>query len=68
MGSEMCIRDRVCPETIRDGLEKLLNMSRSELLTLGKLSRRYVEKWHDPMRIVDDIKSDYERALRARLK
>ena len=59
---------QVCPETIRDGLEKLLNMSRSELLTLGKLSRRYVEKWHDPMRIVDDIKSDYERALRARLK
>ena len=55
-------------QTIRDGLEKLLNMSRSELLNLGKLSRRYVESWHDPIRIVDDIKSDYERALRARLK
>ena len=25
---------QVCPETIRDGLEKLLNMSRSELLNL----------------------------------
>ena len=59
---------QVCPETIRDGLEKLLNMSRSELLNLGKLSRRYVESWHDPIRIVNDIKSDYERALRARLK
>ena len=23
---------------------------------LGKLSRRYVENWHDPIRIVDDIK------------
>lgn len=54
---------RVCPETIRDGLEKVLNMSNTELSNLSRQSRAYVEKWHDPLSIVDGIKRDYEKAL-----
>lgn len=54
---------QVCPETIQDGLEKVLNMTRDELINLGKLSRTYVENWHDPLYIVSNIKRDYEKAL-----
>lgn len=54
---------RVCPETVRDGLKKVLNMSNTELSNLSRQSRAYVEKWHDPISIVDGIKRDYEKAL-----
>ncbi len=54
---------RVCPESIRDGLEKVLKMPRAELLRLAKKSRAFVENWHDPLPIVKGIKEDYERAL-----
>lgn len=58
---------QVCPETIQDGLEKVLKMSRDELINLAKLSRAYVEHWHDPLSIVSSIKSDYEKALGAQV-
>ena len=54
---------QVSPETIQDGLEKVLKMPRDELINLAKLSRAYVEHWHDPLSIVRSIKRDYEKAL-----
>jgi hypothetical protein len=39
-------------------------MPRSELLALAKKSREYVEKWHDPLKIAQEIKDDYEKTLR----
>ncbi len=39
-------------------------MSREEIRMLGIRSRRYVEKWHDPIQIAGQIKNDYDRALK----
>ena len=59
---------RVCPESIKEGLEKVLKMPRPELLVLAKKSRVFIENWHDPLMIVKEIKEDYENALRKRGK
>ncbi len=51
------------PSSIRDVLEDILKMPRTELLEKAKRSRAYVEKWHDPMIIAKRIKLDMEYAL-----
>lgn len=56
----------VNPETLEEGLRRVLKMPRQELLALGKRSRAYVEKWHNPMQIASEIKIDYEAALSKR--
>jgi glycosyltransferase involved in cell wall biosynthesis len=56
----------VNPETLEDGLRKVLTMPREELLALGKRGRTYVEKWHNPMKIAAEIRGDYEAALSKR--
>lgn len=60
----------VNPETLEEGLRRVLTMPRQELLALGKRSRAYVEKWHNPMKIASELIIDYEAALssRGRLK
>ena len=50
----------VDPETIEEGLRKVLTMPRHELLDLAKKSREYVEKWHNPMKIASELMHDYE--------
>lgn len=55
------------PSTIRQVLEKILRMPRSELLEIAHRSRSYVEKWHDPMQIAQRIKSDMEFALTGKM-
>lgn len=57
---------KVTMESLKDDLRHLLSMSREEILNLGQRSRRYVERWHDPMRIAGEIKRDYEMALRGK--
>ncbi len=37
---------------------------RGELQARGSVSRAYVERWHDPVRIARDIKADYERVAK----
>ena len=59
---------RVTPDNIKEGLKKVLGMPREELLSVAKASRAFVEKWHDPVRIVSKIKGDYTNALRKRGK
>jgi len=57
---------RVTKETLKDDLRRLIQMPREEILELAQLSRRYVERWHDPLRIAAEIKQDYVKALRAK--
>lgn len=57
---------RVTTETIKEDLKRLIEMPREDLFALAQRSRRYVERWHDPLRIAEEIKQDYEKALHAR--
>jgi glycosyltransferase involved in cell wall biosynthesis len=52
--------------TLRDRLRGVVRMPRTELHRLGRASRSFVERWHDPRRIAAEIKADYESALRQR--
>lgn len=51
------------PYSIRCALQDILLMPRPKLLELAKVSREYVERWHDPMKIAQRIKADIENAL-----
>ncbi len=57
---------RVTMESVKEDLRRLVSMPRDELFALAQRSRRYVERWHDPLRIAEEISQDYEKALRAR--
>lgn len=57
---------RVTMDTVKDDLRRLMQMPRDDLFALAQRSRRYVERWHDPLRIAGEIKLDYEKALRAK--
>jgi hypothetical protein len=52
------------PVTIVDVLRKLVTRPRSELASIGKASRAYVERWHDPVRIARDMAADYREMTR----
>lgn len=54
------------PNTITDVLRELVTARRGELPDLGRRSRQYVERWHDPVRIAERLRDDYERAASAR--
>lgn len=47
------------PTTIADVLRSWLTDRRDELAELGARSRRYVERWHDPVQIARRLKDDY---------
>ena len=51
------------PNAIHDVLKTILRMPRTELLEIAKLSRAYVEKWHDPKKIAQRIKADMQFTL-----
>lgn len=51
---------QITPVTVEDALCDLLLMPRESLVALGKKSRAFVERWHDPLNIARDIKEDYE--------
>ncbi len=54
---------QVTPDTIEDGLLRVLAMSRADLRALAIRSRAYVERWHDPAMITAEILHDYQAAL-----
>ncbi len=54
---------RITPHTVEQALRDLLVMPRQELLELGRRSRAFVERWHDPLDIARSIQRDYERAM-----
>ena len=51
------------PQSVKDVLRGVLETPRKDLVALGRRSRVFVERWHDPMRIAAHIKLDYELAL-----
>jgi glycosyltransferase involved in cell wall biosynthesis len=51
-------------DTVESALQTVLQMSRSKLYELAVISRRYVERWHDPIAIAQRIRSDIEQAQR----
>lgn len=55
---------QISPDTVLSSVRKVLQMPRDELQKIGKESRKFVERWHDPKEISRHIKSDYDRALR----
>ncbi len=54
------------PNTLYDVLKTWTTTRRSELSEVGRRSRAYVERWHDPLRIAARLKSDYEAVIAAR--
>lgn len=54
------------PADIYAVLREWLVHRRDELQMRGRISRRYVERWHDPLRIASDLKADYERIARSK--
>jgi glycosyltransferase involved in cell wall biosynthesis len=55
------------PADIYAVLREWLVDRRGELQVRGRMSRRYVERWHDPLRIARDLKADYERIARGKV-
>ena len=51
------------PASIEEVLRTLAGPRRGELAELGRRSRAFVERWHDPLAIARRTKADYERAL-----
>lgn len=52
------------PDSIKHVLEELLNTSRAKLLEKARLSRQYVEKWHDANKIAIGIMSEIQAILK----
>jgi glycosyltransferase involved in cell wall biosynthesis len=48
--------------TIKSGLKSVLEMPKHELIALGKRSRDFVLKWHDPIAIARRLEEDYKKA------
>ena len=51
--------------TVERVLRSLLTDRRHELAELGRRSRSFVERWHDPLRIAADLLPVYEAAARS---
>jgi len=62
MRKEMPIID-AAPTTIYEVLKEWLTKREGELAGVGRRSRVYVEKWHDPLKIAARLKKDYETIL-----
>jgi hypothetical protein len=61
MAAELPVIDAT-PATIRAVLGDLLGPRRAELPALGQRSRRYVERWHDPLAIARETAAAYAAA------
>jgi hypothetical protein len=53
---------RATPTTVETVLRELLTGPRDYLSALGRRSRTYVERWHDPLRIAGELREVYEEA------
>lgn len=51
------------PENIYLVLKEWLTLRKADLKQVGKTSRDYVERWHDPLKIAANLKRDYEAVL-----
>lgn len=53
----------VSPSSIEVVLRQVLEMPRAEIVRLGRASRAFVERWHDPIKIAARLRDDYVNAL-----
>lgn len=53
------------PDTIEHVLREWLTIRKSELPERGRISRHFVEAWHDPQTIAQRLKHDYEQLFAA---
>jgi len=51
------------PSTIYDVLKKWLTTRKSELPDVGRRSRLFMERWHDPLKIATRLKFEYESVM-----
>jgi len=51
------------PGTIYEVLREWMTKRRHELPELGRRSRAYVEKWHDPLKVAAKLKHEYEAIM-----
>ncbi|MFM2062306.1 MAG: hypothetical protein RLZZ507_1976 [Cyanobacteriota bacterium] len=54
------------PATIYEVLKQWLTIRKHELPEIGKRSRAYVEKWHDPLKIGNQMKREYDLILQSK--
>lgn len=54
----------VTPNTIYQVLKKYITTDKNKLVSIGKKSRQYVERWHDPIMIAKRLKNDYEKIMK----
>jgi len=54
------------PSTIYDTLKQWLTTRKDELADRGKAGRKFVEQWHDPVKIAAQLKHDYETTLHSK--
>ena len=54
---------RATGETLADVLRELVVARRDDVAELGRRSRAYVERWHDPLAIARQVKGDYEAVV-----
>lgn len=52
------------PDSLYSVMRTWLTERRDQLPEVGRASRSYVERWHDPVKIAAVTKADYERAVR----
>ncbi len=55
---------RAEPSTIYGVLKEMLTTRRRDLAELGRRSRDYVVRWHDPRSVAQQLIADYEAAVR----
>ncbi|HUS40913.1 MAG TPA: hypothetical protein VMX74_15775 [Pirellulales bacterium] len=56
----------VTPDTLYARLKEWLTTRRSDLSVVGERSRQFVEQWHDPLKIANQLKDDYEAIIRSK--
>lgn len=54
------------PETVYQVLKDFLTIRKNELRKIGIKSRRYVENWHDPIKVASIVVSDYKKILNSK--
>lgn len=51
------------PDSITDVLREWVTVRREELPRIGQVSRRYVDRWHDPLEVARGLIVDYKAAM-----
>ena len=55
------------PATLYDTLKLWLGEKRSELVVRGRQGRAYVERWHDPLKLAQELRDSYEQIMRRKI-